>query len=80
MQKAAGNGCESQLNVPDPVYYAGKDAPPFDALIEMRFAQIDSFEKGWAVHATRDLLATAKGSLLDSSQTCGFLAQEERFI
>ena len=80
LQAAAGHGCESRLSLPDPAYYAGKDAPPFDALIEMRFQQIDAFEKGWEARATQELLSTAKGSLLDSAQTFGFLAQEERFI
>lgn len=77
---AAGNGCESRLSLPDPAFYAGTDKPRFDALIEMRFAQIDSFEKGWSSPATQELLSTAQRSLLDSSQTFGFLAQEERFI
>ena len=77
---AAGNGCESRLSLPDPDYYAGKDAPRFDALIEMRFMQLDAFDKGWAQHATQDLWSTAKRSLLDASQTSGFLALEERFI
>jgi hypothetical protein len=80
LQAAAGHGCESRLSLPDPAFYDGKDAPRFDALIEMRFEQIASFEKGWAASATGDLLSTAQRSLLDPLQTCGFLAQEERFI